>query len=1813
MRAFSKILSLAITLLAIAACSGGSNKEPDPEIFATYVKCFSGSMIPDGKPIKVSLQCDITAPEEEQLFSFSPDLKGRQVISGCNAEFYPEEGALKPGAKYTCDFNLGKAIGIDDKALQTLSFSFYSPKRIVTLDCDNILVSDYNSASISGTLSVNGSGDYGLGVSADGIEGTITKTSDYDYTFTISGLKREAKDRTVKVTAKSTASDIILSDPEDLIIPGLDDFKVLSAVLKDGDTPYILVTFSDPVAPIPAGLVNVEYGGNISFSRKANELKVYYDNKYISEVVLDLDGNIKNTQGKALGQDVSINIESAQDKPAVKLAASGNIVPDASNVILPFSSVNLMAVDIKVIKIFENNILSFLQDNSLNGDNQLRRSGRLVLSKTLRLDTNPDLDLHKWQDFSADLSGLFKKEPGAIYIVRLSFKQAYSIYGKTGPVESVITELKENDSEATNWDEPQSYYWSYWGNDTDWDEYNWSERDNPDKPTYYMISSRFPSVNLMASDIGLIAKASETGKIWIAAASLKSASPISGADVDVYNFQLQKIGSGKTSSDGLAEISVDGVPFVATARKDGSTSYLKMNAGEQKSLSRFDVGGRKLEKGLKAYIFGERGVWRPGDTLHLTMLLQDKGSNLPDSHPVSMELYSPEGQFYTKQINTSGTDGFYRFDIPTKVDDPTGIWNSYLKVGGSSFHKSVRIETIKPNRLKINADFGEGILKGGQYSKIKLASNWLTGPAAQGLKAKVEMALYKNEGYFKNFKDYKFYNPLSTMDNSSIEILNTRLDQNGTTEANVLMPKISEAPGMLSATMICSVEENGGDESLTSTTVPFSPYDAYVGIKAPASDSDWYETGKDLVFNVINIDPDGKTVVGQNIEYVIYKLGWNWWWENSSNNLYAYVNSSSAKIISSGSFTSASKPSSITMRIEYPDWGRYLILVHNNASNHTSGTTVYVDWPDYLGRADRKDPDALNMLTFSLDKKEYDTGETASVFIPAAAGSGNALVSLENASGVISSKWVKLSGKEDTVYKFKVEDEMAPNFFVHISLVQPHGNVENDLPIRLYGVQPVLVSRKESVLKPVIKMADSIHPEEKFNIGISEEKSRKMTYMVAIVDEGLLDLTSFKTPDPWNYMYSKEALGVNTWDLYDNVMGAIGGKFGQMLSVGGDDQITIGPKKENRFNPIVKVLGPFTLSKGTANHEVKLPMYVGSVRVMVVAAHDGSYGKAEKAVTVKSPLMAVTTLPRVLGIGDEIAVPVNVFALEDGIGNVDVSIKVSGAASLTGNAKNSLSFSAPGDKITSFKLKGTEEGTATITVQANAAGHKTQETFSLPVRNPIKHITNVEYKTVPAGKSVTITANDKRIEGAITISAFPTIDYNGAFNYVVNYPYSCSEQLSSRGLVLLHSMDKMSDDKAKKAKELLNDILTQLYSRQLPDGGFCYWPGNVNSNTWVSSMAGLLMSEAKAKGIDVSKEVLSSWLKFQKTCVKNYRKSDSKNLNDLDQAFRLYSLAASGNSDESAMNRLKEASQISAQAKWMLSSVYSLIGKKKVAEDLIKSIEEGFADYDLNNFTFGSEYRDKAIATEALALAGKTGEALAQAQQIATLFGPGYSNTQETAFAAMALDRLYAATGGAPLEAKVEGSRTEELNNSSGLATYTIKKEDKELSVSNLSSGPMYLAISQTIQPAAGTLTSAKSSGIRLSVLYKKADGSLVNPASLKQGTEFIAEIQVINVGVATDYRNVALRCPIPAGWEIFNERLFQDNVSAANAYDNMDIRDDAVIWYFNLDRGSDKTFKIKLRAAYEGTYVLPAITCEMMYNALVSANTSSGTAVVTK
>jgi hypothetical protein len=332
----------------------------------------------------------------------------------------------------------------------------------------------------------------------------------------------------------------------------------------------------------------------------------------------------------------------------------------------------------------------------------------------MKLNATKAIDYGNWNTFSIDLSSLINAEPGAIYRVELSFRKKHSLY----PCENTADELEEIDLEderdALSYDQPSDYY--YYDDDYYYydDDYSWDERDNPCSKSYYSRNNRKVAKNVFASDLGIIAKGGNGKTLTVAVTDIKTTQPLANVSIEIYNYQHQLMKKATTNSDGLVDIDLNKKPFLLVAKQGKQVGYLRLDDGSALSVSMFDVGGAAIKKGVKGYIYGERGVWRPGDSLFVAFILEDKLGVLPINHPVVMELYTPENQLYSRKIKTTGENGFYDFRTKTDDDAPTGNWLAKIKVGGSSFTKTLKIETIKPNRLKINLDFKTKVLKDNQ-------------------------------------------------------------------------------------------------------------------------------------------------------------------------------------------------------------------------------------------------------------------------------------------------------------------------------------------------------------------------------------------------------------------------------------------------------------------------------------------------------------------------------------------------------------------------------------------------------------------------------------------------------------------------------------------------------------------------------------------------------------------------------------------------------------------------------------------------------------------------------------------------------------------------------------------------------------------------------------------------------------------------------------------------------------------------------------------------------------------------------------------
>lgn len=1861
-----------IIITGLLACTR-SQKDIIPSAeYAPYVNAYTGGVISQSSTIRIELtqdqsMVDLNNELKDNPFSFSPSLKGKAYwISNNTIEFVPEEGALKPGAFYEGTFQLGDFVEVN-KDLKEFNFSFRVQEHNFTLHTDPITVT----ATQPDEVNITGEIRFSDAVKKDEVEKMLTAVNDNGksknypveitstdkstrYLFSINRVPRDAEDYQLKITANGDPAGIDRTQSEEILIPSKGSFRFLSAKRIDQPENGLEIVFSAPVSNTQdlKGLIEIPEVSSSITQIKDNKIYIYFEANKLDQLTLKIHEGIKSNQGKALGTSHSISFSELNLKPQVEMTSNAAILPDSKSLIIPFRAVNLYAVDLSVIRIFENNVLMFMQTNSLASANELRRSGRLVYKKTLGLAKDSSKDVHRWEDYSIDLAGLIHQEPGAIYRVILSFRQEYSAY-PCGGAENQEMQFAENnaaegltkvsgsvlseDDEAI-WDTPEAYYYYNGSGAMDWSQYRWTERDNPCHPSYYMGGDRTAGCNVFASNLGLIVKKNSMNKLWIAVNNMLDTNPVDKAQVTVYNFQLQTIGKGETNGDGFTEITPKGVPFIVVAESDKQKAYVRVVDGEEQSVSRFDVGGKDVQKGLKGFIYGERGVWRPGDTLHISFILEDREKRIPDKHPVALEIYNPRGQFYTKMISTQGMNGFYTFAVPTSPDAPTGFWNAYVKVGGTTFHKSLRIETIKPNRLKIQLALPKLLQPADRDFYAPLTATWLTGATAGRLKAKVEMSLSKVNTQFKNYGQYLFNNPATDFTTLKTDIFNGVLDAEGRAGVILKVPNATNAPGMLNAAFTTRVFEPGGDASIYTQTIPFSPFTSYVGINLNQPKGKYIETDKDHTFDIVTVDAEGGLVSRSNLEYKIYRISWSWWWENSNESLGTYINSSSITPVASGNLQSIGGKTSFKFRVNYPDWGRYLVYVKDKESGHATGGTIFVDWPEWRGRSSKTDPSALKMLAFSLNKDSYEIGETATAIIPAAAG-GRALVSIENGSTVLQQEWIEVSKEGDTKYTFKVTPEMAPNVYLHISLLQPHAQTINDLPIRMYGVVPVFVTNRQTILQPQIQMPEVLRPETNFNVTISEKNGKPMTYTLAIVDDGLLDLTNFKTPDPWNDFYSREALGIRTWDMYDNVLGASAGKFSSLFSIGGDATLKPADAKANRFKPVVKFIGPFYLGKGKKQtHTLKLPMYVGSIRAMVVAGQDGAYGNAEKNAFVRTPLMMLSTLPRVLSIREEITVPVNIFAMEKQVKNVTVSIQASGGGvQIVGSHQQSLTFTQPGDQLAFFTLKTSNKtGKATIHLTANGGGQQTKETIEIEVRNPNPIVTLRSSQWIETGKSGELSYNLNGSSGnnqvQLEVSRIPSVDISRRFDFLYNYQHQCTEQLASKALPLLFisQFKTVDEQEAEKIKSNIQEAIGQLYARQLPNGGFGYWPGNAVADEWITSYTGMFLTLAQEKGYAVHPNVLNKWKRFQRAAAQNWRMPQDASSwqvwqSELQQAFRLYTLALASAPEYGAMNRMKEQSGLSVQAKWSLAAAYALTGKMKPAGELVYNAETTIVPYSSMNSIYGSSDRDEAMILETFILMNRERDALQQAKIVSiNLSQENWFSTQSTAFALMAMGRLADKLSGTlDFTWTWNGKQQPAVKSAKAVFEKEIATTPKAgiISVKNQGKGALNVDVITRMQLLNDTLP-AMGENLRMDIRYTDMSGNPISVDNIQQGTDFTAIVTVSNISGTSDYTNLALTHILPSGWEMYNERMLTPETETGTGsttgnstakYTYQDIRDDRVLTYFNLLRGESKTFTLRLQAAYAGNFILPAVQCEAMYDATVQARSKAGRTTVSR
>jgi len=1878
-KALSAVFASAMVLLSVSctgdqAISEKSRTAPPDKAWVSAISQHSSGAISRFSPVRVLFLTDVV-PEAQvgkdasSVISIEPKVKARATFASRREIVLRPESEFAPATQYRIQVSPKGLEGVDAGIkpfvfdVTTLGVNF--DVRVHGLEVQH---------NRNELMTLSGSVETADQESRERVEKILTATLDGKavaivwspstryFGFTIPDILRLKKEQELILRWDGTPLSVSNTGEQSWRIPALDEFAVTQTqALEVQDQRQIQVRFSDALDTRQElkGLIRLSRG-EFTTGINGNLLTLYVNQDLTGEVTLTLEEAIKSRSGQSLIGEREFKLEFANTKPQVRFLGRGVILPDADKLTVPFEAVSARAVRVTALQVFEPNIPQFLQVNALSGTSELGRVGRVLWRKTIPLASPVP---GRWTRYDLDVTELMRKHPGGLFQLTLSLSPADALYDCPGSGDEVAR--PEADQELVNQEDGDTYMpsnWDYYEEEGYDGEVRWDERLDPCKPAYYQWSQNIRAArNLLASNIGLIAKRAAKGKLLVVATALDTAKPLSGVRINAISYQNQVLVSGTTDSNGMLELEPRAQPFALIAEQSGRKGYLRVSNGTALPVSHFDVGGETVVSGLKGYLYGDRGVWRPGDPVYLTLALEDRAKTLPADHPVTLELRDPRGQLVQTLTNSRPVGQFYAFELKTAVDAPTGNWNATAVVGGASFSKQLKIETVMPNRLKIELDLGDQPVIESSPLKGTLSSQWLSGATAANLRANVEVRLNPTPTAFTRFTDFVFDDPARGFEGAPITVFDDELDGEGKGRIEKPLDLPRDVPGMLNATFITRVFERGGAFSINKETRTVAAFDRYVGIKLPKGDAarDMLLTDTRHTLEIASVNLDGSPVSIPRLQVSLYKVQWRWWWDQSGDSLAQYAQTEATGLIDKATLASKDGRAQWQFEIKYPEWGRYLVRVCDLDGGHCTGRVFYIDWPSWAGAQRDQSGPAANILSLTSDKQEYKVGETAVVQLPEAS-QGRALLTIESGSAILEQRWLEAQpGKKDANrVQIPITAGMAPNVYVAVTMVQPHAGKTNDRPIRLYGVIPLKVTDPATKLAPVITAATEWKPESKATFTVNETSGRAMDYTIAVVDEGLLGLTGFRTPNLHAEFFKREALGVSTWDLFDDVAGAYGGQLDRLLALGGSD--AAGPTNpdegKSRFPPVVKFLGPFSLKAGEKKqHSIDLPQYVGAVRVMLVAGNGAAYGSADKSVFVRQELMILPTLPRVIGPSEQFTLPVSVFTSDASIRNVKLEVQTDARFSAMGDATAQLAFSKPEEKLGFLTLKsGSQLGKGKIRVVATSGRFRAESDVWLEVRTPNTSQSRFQRATVAPGESWKTTLPYFGLAGTqvttLEVSALPPVNLDNRLDYLVHYPHGCLEQTTSAVFPQLYLPALIPMDQNRRL-EIANNIragIARLRSLQHPSGGFAYWPGMWNTdgrhdwrNDWGTTYAGHFFLEAEKAGYTLPGDMKASWLRYQKGVAQNWspRRGDTppEYANDRHwvdavryaQAYRLYTLALAGQPEIGAMNRLRENS-LSLAERWMLASAYKLAGKPEVAKQLSETGRvQAFVFADANPYTFGSLLRDRAVVLMGMTLMGRDAETGPLLDELSAQLSSGdWYSTQSVAFALVAVAQN---TGAQPFKgftfdytagkARPATSRSE--TPMANIPLPAPPSAGLPLSLANTSDRKLYVTAAVRATPASGE-EDASADGLSVDIVYSDGEGKPVDVRKVPQGMDLVAQITVKNLSKRR-LDNLALTQMVPAGWEIRNDRLEDAPVNGErtqeeNAYGRFwwvptawrgntlrtaeytDIRDDRLQRYFSLNANEQIFFETRLNAAYLGRFYLPGTGIEAMYDAKMHA-----------
>ncbi|SCY68778.1 alpha-2-macroglobulin family protein [Desulfoluna spongiiphila] len=1555
-----------------------------------------------------------------------------------------------------------------------------------------------------------------------------------------------------------------------------DRFRVLDIGEREYENgPALSVLFSDPLARdvLQGGFLRVTVGTGLAdggWVLSDDGRRLWFPHvEAETTYTVSVDEGLTSAAGKTLGEPVVRQVETRKVEPMVGFAGSGLVLPRGLTGGLPVATVNVQAVDLEFFRINEKGLRSFAQ----------------------------------WRN-PTDSMGLYQLEDMPQY-----GELVYSARFDLDPVKNrrVVRHIPIREIAALS--ETGLYF---------------AVMKRPGTFAYAYQSTFF-----MVTDMGLSMR-SYAKETVATASSLAYGTALSGIRVSFFDDKGRKLGEGRTDALGLyrtRDPRAKKTVLIRGESDNGDLAFLSTRA-PRNDLSEFEVTGRK-DSPVDVFVMAPRDLYRPSETVPLSFLVRDNDGKPVDVKNLFIRWVKPGGKvFGNVSLAPSGTSGYFQTTATLPGNAPTGRWRAEVRLrpgkGSPVSTFGFQVEEFLPERMAMDLSSDKAVLVKKMAHSLQVAGRYLYGAPAAGNRAEGRLTLRTRRACFPMaLKDFSFGLEEDADFLSVSELGSLTLDASGN-GAFAVDEEAGKSRSPLSVTSEVSLFESGGRPVTRRFSLLWLPDRRMPGIRYQGGQGGAGEIETHSL-DLVVADTEGKPLAVKQLLLKVIRNDRNSYWEFTEGAGWQhrvtekrYTFAESFIDLPAGILTHNLTLPSGEYTIEAVDPGTGLSTTLSLSSGH-----------GYGGTDGAPHPARVNLL---FDKKSYRAGDVARVKV-VPPDEGEALVMVEGKTLL----WARRTAveREGTVVEIPVDESWSSHdIYVSVVVLRKTAPKEPETPLRAIGVLHLPLDRDPRALDVEVLVSRTWKEEAPLPVTVTVKKKGQAHYgrvWVAAVDVGILGITSFPTPDPYGWFFARRWYDVQSTDLFGKVI-ETDTALGAAIRFGGDGDISLGGgKPQAEVTLFSRVMGPFETDRsGKITTEIPLDDFSGTVRLMVVAFDDTSFGASEFETTVTPPLVVQLSAPRFLAPGDVSTLTADLTRMVDGEAEYTLTMEARGPVCIDTEPEE-IRLSAGKREIRSWSVAAACDealppyGVGEVVMTVKGDGMVKRVSTQCPVRPGYPGEARETRLRLNPGESLTLDSRSMAelipatVGGAVAVSTKLPLSSDAYVRDLLQYPYGCLEQVVSRAFPQLWLLPERAKAMGieplplEKRREILDDAVARIVSMQRYTGGFGLWNAMGPEDPWLSCYAVDFLLSAREMGVRVPTDALRRGLERQRTWLVKGPTGELRN--DRAASFAVRSYAAHNLSRVRkgqlatlrtlADNHLNDAADALAVARLALALKTS--GDKRRSRIASEKALALRADAGLWRRDYGSNLRDLSM-TVALFTEHKI-SVPAMADILDTLETDlrqrRWLSTQER-FALFRLALAFAEHDDTVSLAVAEGPDTRDVKGKGPFAmNLTAKTLASGLSLTSRGKAPLFA--SAVVTGYAKTPPSPMDERIRVVREYFDFEGRSLDPEILPSGTLMLVNLRVTAAEAVPDALVVDL---LPAGFEIENPN-FEHSIRAdetvvrgravwrhaeQSPLVHAEYREDrfAAAVYLHKDREFNLFYVV--RAVSPGTFTVPPPFAESMY-----------------